>query len=216
MNLSQRWNHTDWTLSDPKNLQQGSKRRRVLEDACPPLFDSIYLQCLSWIVLVHLLDTFFFWLLTQHEVFDISWTSSFKPSQCKTISRAVFFEQVGHSATLSQMDWPGQCIKISKYDGCCKRMTNYIQIWKKCKTTMIKFNHGYIIIQYIQTYSNINSAHRLRSSSFNLESQASSDPRKQTRFRQTCWSENCICLWIQPQKTIPGSNCATVKEIYST
>ena len=58
--------------------------------------------------------------------------------------------------------------------------------------------------------------HRLRSSSFNLESQASSDPRKQTRFRQICWSENCSCLWIQPQKTIPGSNCATVTEIYST
>ena len=71
--------------------------------------------------------------------------------------------------------WP----TISKYE-------------KTCKTTMIK--NSWIIIQYIQTHSNINLAHRLRPSSFNLESQASSDPRKQTRFRQICWSENCSCL----------------------
>ena len=73
MNLSQRSNHTDWTLSlsnlfwseEPATTKNGSdvKKRRV-EDVCPPLFDSIYLLCLSWIVLVHLLGTFFIWLLT--------------------------------------------------------------------------------------------------------------------------------------------------------
>ena len=29
-----------------------------------------------------------------------------------------------HRTTLSQMDWPGQCIKISKYNGCCKIWPN--------------------------------------------------------------------------------------------
>ena len=76
-NLSQRWNHTDWTLSDPKNLQQRPRRRRIL-GILLYLIQFICLQCLSWIVLVHLLDTFFFWLLTQHEVFDISRTAKFK------------------------------------------------------------------------------------------------------------------------------------------
>ena len=91
------------------------------------------LQCLSWIVLVHLLDTFFFWLLTPHEVFNISWTSSFKPSQCKPISRVVLFERGGHSATLSQMDWPGQCITISKYNRCCKIWPNISKYEKHVK-----------------------------------------------------------------------------------
>ena len=71
--------------------------------------------------------------------------SSFKPSQCKPISRAVFFER-GHRATLSQMDWPGQCIKISKYKGCCK-------IWPNMKNVkqLYIYNHW----ESLNEYSNI-------------------------------------------------------------
>ena len=96
----------------------------------------VYLLCLSWIVLVHLLNTFFFCLLTPHEVFDcLSRTSSFKPRQCKPISRAVFLSQEAALQLCHKWTDPDSVSKYQK-QGLLKNVTKH----EECRT-IIKLNH---------------------------------------------------------------------------
>ena len=206
MNLSQRWNHIDWTLSnlfwsvEPATAKKGSDAKA--EESWRMLV-LVYLLCLSWIVLVHFLDAFFFWLLTPHEVFDIlSRTSSFKPSNPDNASQ---FQERSFWARRPPCNFVTNGLTRTVYQnikiqGLLKNVTKH----EECKAAMIKLKSLRIIVSM---YSNIfehQFPHRLRPSSFNLESEASRYPHSQTRFQQTCWSESCRCLWMQSQKNNRG------------
>ena len=87
-------------------------------------------------VLVRLLDTFCFWLLTPPEVFDISETSSFNPWQAASqfrFSRSFLSEatvQLCHRLTRT-------VYQNIKYNGLQQKMTKF----EECKAAIIKFNH---------------------------------------------------------------------------